>query len=599
MKKFATLFQDLDQTTSTNEKVHIMAKFFRAQDPETCAWSLYFLAGRRPKKLIGAARLRVWAEQETALPPWLVDECYGAVGDTAEMIALMLGSRQSHSSKEERPLDQPEADVSLGDWMTNRLLPLADQDETKQRLKVVGWWNELETSEIFILNKFLTGGLRVGVSETLVYRALSEVLELPRTVIASRLLGSWQPTKDFYMTLGRPADDTHLESEEIQALPKPFCLAAPIEGEAADLGSIEEWQFEWKWDGIRCQIVKAGESLEIWSRGEERVTESFPDIATQLRRLPGNWILDGELVAGDWHHPSLFQDLQKRLGRKKPSVNFQSENPVAFLAYDFLQEDSYEWSNQPLKDRRARLEAFLTPYLDTDLGMSALLQVSSWEEAAEFRLKARSMSAEGLMVKNRSAIYETGRKRGVWFKWKIDPLTVDAVLTAAQPGTGRRASLYTDYTFSIWRGEELVPIAKAYSGLTDKEIRELDHWIRQNTLERFGPVRTLTLARVFEIGFEGIAESTRHKSGIAVRFPRILRERIDKKPADADSVETVQALLQALRAHHPAALSSKTSKNSTALVQETKPSRRSSGAAALKKTASQLAFNLTKPGEKE
>jgi DNA ligase-1 len=559
MKAFATLFQDLDQTSSTNEKVHLMAQFFRAQTSETNAWTLYFLAGRKPKKLIGAARLRNWAEQETGAPAWLMDECYAAVGDTAEMIALILGAHRNQQAAE-----QPSADVSLGDWMSKRLLPLANEDQPEQRRQVVAWWNQLETNEIFIINKFLTGGLRVGVSETLVYRALAEVLELPRTILASRLLGNWTPSAEFYESLAAPAD-SESGAEVPHALPKPFCLAAPIEEEPANLGDIANWQLEWKWDGIRCQIVKLGTGIEIWSRGEERITDTFPDVAIALSRLPGDWILDGELVAGDWRQPGLFQDLQKRLGRKKPSAQFQKDHPVSYLAYDLLQENAKSWSDEPLANRRQRLETMLSPFLERGLGISPVLTAQTWEEAATLRAGSRARAAEGLMVKSKAAVYETGRKRGIWFKWKIDPLTVDAVLTAAQPGTGRRASLYTDYTFSIWREDELVPIAKAYSGLTDQEIRELDHWIRQNTTARFGPVRALKAERVFEIGFEGIAESTRHKSGIAVRFPRILRERTDKKPADADRVETVRALLDSLKLHHNQPLrSSSTKTESTA-----------------------------------
>ena len=545
MKSFAALFRDLDQTSSTNEKVHLMGEFFRAQDDATNAWALYMLAGRRPKKLISSAKLRVWAQGELAYPGWLIDECYGAVGDTAELVALLLGNRSTTAAP----------DVPLDVWMTNRLLPLAEVDDAERRTRVRAWWRELGPTEIFILNKFLTGGLRVGVSETLVYRALEAVYGLPRQVIASRLLGSWTPSAEFFRSATRAAEGEAM-SPGAQALPNPFCLAAPLATsgvEAAEaLGDVADWLLEWKWDGIRCQMVKAEGSFEVWSRGEERVTDSFPELARQARRLPGSWILDGELVAGDWHRPDLFQSLQTRLNRKKPTLAFQGEHPVAFVAYDLLSENGEDWSVRPLTERRARLVELVSPFAARDLGVSPEIRCASWAEAAALRLESRARGAEGLMVKKRSSLYETGRKRGVWFKWKIDPLAIDAVLTAAQPGTGRRASLYTDYTFSVWKEKALVPFAKAYSGLTDQEINEADRWVRRNTLERFGPVRMLKQERVFEIGFEGIAESSRHKSGYAVRFPRILRERLDKKPADANSVGDLALLLQSMRPSHAA-----------------------------------------------
>ncbi|MGC3974812.1 MAG: ATP-dependent DNA ligase [Nitrospira sp.] len=541
MQAFAALFEQLDQTTATNEKVRIMTEFFRWQDPDTSAWVLFFLSGQRPKQIVGSTKLRRWAQEKVGYPDWLMEESYAAVGDTAELIALVLAAGEGAVKH------APFSRLSLGEWMVQRILPLAGMDDPARRSNILEWWEELDTGETFILNKLLTGSLRVGVSETLVYRAVAAVCSLSPAVIASRLVGSWQPSAEFFLRLGAPAEETqdgHRSDETL--LPLPFCLAAPMEGDPEDLGDISFWQCEWKWDGIRCQVVKSGSRMEIWSRGEERITGSFPDLSRLLSPVSGDWVIDGEIVAGDWHRPGSFQALQRRLNRKKPSLALIASSPVSFLAYDLLKADGRSWRHHPLSERRAMLEVKLNPYLGERLGISPLLVLSSWEQARLLRETSRSEGAEGLMLKSKDSEYVTGRKRGVWFKWKIDPLAIDAVLTAAQPGTGRRASLYTDYTFSIWEGDSLITVAKAYSGLTDEEIRELDGWIRKHTRERFGPVRTVEARRVFEIGFEGISRSERHKSGFALRFPRILRERTDKRVEDADHVATLETLLASL-----------------------------------------------------
>ena len=544
MKSFAQLFQEIDQTNSTNEKVHLMEKFFEIETAETSAWALYLLMGRRPKKLISSAKLRVWLEEISDIPSWLLEESYSAVGDTAEMVALIMGqtsSRTSHTSNELR--DRP-----LESWMTDLILPLMNADDEIKKKTVIDWWKHLTSVEIFIVNKFLTGALRVGVSEALVYRALAKVLHLPKTAIAARLLGSWEPSGDFFRNLSIEIDPTQATHENREILPKPFCLAASLEGDPKDLGNLNDWTIEWKWDGIRCQAVKFGEHLEFWSRGEERITESFPDLAENLRAIPGDWIMDGELVAGSWEKPSLFQELQKRLNRKKPNLAFQKENPVSFIAYDLLVDENKDLTSLPLINRLSQLkQKFESLAVSASFGISPKIQAGSWAELDQLQKLSRSKSAEGLMLKKNDSIYQGGRKRGIWYKWKIEPLTLDAVLTSAQPGTGKRASLYTDYTFSIWKGDQLVPIAKAYSGLTDAEIRDLDQWIRKNTLERFGPVRSLKTEKVFELGFEGLSRSTRHKSGFAVRFPRILRERSDKKPDSANHVEDMDQMLTHLQ----------------------------------------------------
>jgi DNA ligase-1 len=546
MRAFAKLISQIEQTNSTNEKVDLMAQFFKSRettDPEAAAWALYFLSGQRPKKFIGSKTLRAWAEELAGIPAWLSEECYSAVGDTAEMIALVLAPCRKKNL-------EPLPELSLAAWMNDRLEPLKRADENVQKSTIQGWWTELSVRETYILNKLMTGALRIGVSETLVYRALSQAFEVPRTTIASRLLGKWFPSAELFRAVTRAPEQGEngqaVDEAAQEALPIPFCLAASLEGTVQDLGPPQDWQVEWKWDGIRAQVVKVGAQVEIWSRGEERITEAFPDLTGFFSTLSGNFTLDGEILAGKADLPTSFNDLQKRLNRKQPSASMLRENPVAFLAYDLLREGERNLTAEPLSERRSLLERWVEKRAGPMLGVSPVLPLAKWQDAAAAHAKAREHLAEGLMIKRKDAPYATGRKRGIWFKWKVQPLTLDAVLTAAQPGTGRRASLYTDYTFGIWKDEKLVPIAKAYSGLTDEEIRELDGWIRKHTVERHGPVRVLKPERVFEIGFEGIAESSRHKSGFAVRFPRILRERTDKPASEADRVESVQSLFSSL-----------------------------------------------------
>ncbi len=543
MKRFSKLFDDIDQTNSTNEKSHLLAHYFRTAPPRDAIWGLYLFLGRRPKNLIGSRKLRKWFSEKIDFPEWLVDECYSAVGDTAEMISLLSAAGLT---KTETPQTKKLEEASLAVWMEELILPLFDMDENEQKERVSSWWMALQQREVFIVNKFLTGALRAGVSEGLVFKALQDVIGLPRSVIAARLIGDWTPSVEFFESL-KKVDLSGNTPQELEALPKAFCLAAPLSGDVSDLGPVEDWYAEWKWDGIRVQAVKFQGRIELWSRGEERVTESFPDLVERLQAIGGDWILDGELVAGAWNTPELFQELQKRLNRKKPAKKLMAENPVGFVAYDLLSMDGADLTQHPLSERRRQLEQLLKPYSALNMGVSKILSATSWDQLRELQKTARAEMAEGLMLKKKDAPYVSGRKRGIWFKWKVDPLTLDVVLTAAQPGSGKRASIYSDYTFSIWSEDQLVPIAKAYSGLTDEELRSVDSWIRKNTTDRFGPVRALKPEKVFEIAFEGVAESSRHKSGFAVRFPRILRERPDKPVREANSVGDVAVLLDRIR----------------------------------------------------
>ena len=379
--------------------------------------------------------------------------------------------------------------------------------------------------------------MRVGVSQTLVVRALAQAANLPAPSIAARLMGEWTPAADWYTALL-----SHERTDDDASKPYPFFLASPLEDPVETLGAIGDWLIEWKWDGIRAQLVRRGGAVHLWSRGEELITHRFPEIAAAATHLPDGSVLDGEVLAFRDDRPLPFSALQQRIGRQKQVAQLVRAVPVVFMIYDVLEDGGVDVRERPLEERRARL----VERLAADSGVlraSPAVPAESWEVLAAMRAESRARGVEGFMIKRRSSAYGVGRRRGDWWKWKIDPYTIDAVLIYAQPGSGRRASLLTDYTFGVWDRGELVPIAKAYSGLSNEEIAEMDRWIRRHTRERYGPVRHVEPVHVFELGFEAIAASSRHRSGIAVRFPRMLRWRKDKKAEEADTLDAVRALL--------------------------------------------------------
>ena len=527
MRRLADLYDALDSTTSTNAKVDALVAYFHETPAEDAAWGLFFLTGRRLKRLVPPKALRDWVRELTGTPEWLFDEAYAQVGDLAEMIALLLDQAETPPQPEELPLSR---------WLEERLLPLAGLSTAEQRERVTGWWHVLPRRELFLFNKMLTGELRVGVSDTLVVRALAQRAGLPPAAVSHRLMGTWAPSRAFFEQLLAPD-----VSDGDRSRPYPFYLASPLEQPVEQLGERGDWLVEWKWDGIRGQLIRRQGGVYLWSRGEELITERFPEIAEAAASLPDGTVLDGEVLAYADAQPLPFSLLQRRIGRQKLTAKVLAEAPAAFMVYDLLEQDGQDVRSVPLRERRARLEALLR---DRPLfPVSPSVDASSWEGLAQVRHESRARNVEGFMIKRLESTYQHGRKRGDWWKWKIDPITVDAILLYAHPGHGRRASLYTDYTFAVWNGEELLPIAKAYSGLTDEEIGRLDRWIRAHTREKFGPVRSVEPLQVFELHFEGIAASPRHKSGIALRFPRIARWRVDKAPQDADSLDRLKELL--------------------------------------------------------
>ncbi|RYJ61698.1 ATP-dependent DNA ligase [Pseudomonas songnenensis] len=567
MKAFATLYSRLDATTSSNAKLAAMRDYFREADPADAAWAVYFLAGGRPRQLVPTRVLRETAMQAAGLPEWLFEESYQAVGDMAETISLLMPEAE-HSSED-----------GLAVWMQDRLLPLRGlpPEELAERLPAL--WAQLDRLSLMVCIKLITGAFRVGVSKLLVTRALASLADLDPKRVAQRLVGytdlSHRPSAEGYRAL--IAEESEHEHAQRGGQPYPFFLAhslqAPVEEFDTLLGAPDNWFIEWKWDGIRAQLVKRDGQIWVWSRGEELVSERFPELCELARCLPDGTVIDGEILV--WKHapetpagelfdisgtgePSAgafgvqpFALLQQRIGRKNLTAKVLQDAPVAVLAYDLLEWQGDDWRQREHRERRVQLQAVVEHCPNPRLMLSPLVTGDDWADLARQREASRALGVEGMMIKARAAQYGVGRTKdvGVWWKWKIDPFSVDAVLIYAQRGHGRRASLYTDYTFAVWDGEpgdperKLVPFAKAYSGLTDEEMRKVDAIVRKTTVEKFGPVRSVTPTLVFELGFEGIAASSRHKSGIAVRFPRMLRWRLDKPVEEADTLETLKELL--------------------------------------------------------
>ncbi len=549
MKAFAELYARLDGTTSSNAKLHALQEYFASADPADAAWAVYFLSGGKPRQVVPTRLLRELASRLAGLSEWLFEESYQAVGDLAETISLLL-PEAAHSTER-----------GLAWWLEEQLLPLRGlpPEELSERLPPL--WAQLDRQSLMVSLKLLTGSFRVGVSKLLVTRALAGLAGIDAKRVAQRLVGytdlSHRPSAQRYLALiAAESDDEHAQRG---GQPYPFFLAHPLQQDSeqfdAVLGPVQDWLVEWKWDGIRAQLVKRDGRLWIWSRGEELVTERFPELHELGEALPDGSVLDGELVV--WKHDSdkafgiqPFALLQQRIGRKTLSAKLLAEVPVVLLAYDLLEWRGEDWRSQSQNERRSRLELLVAEMADERLRLSPEVTGNDWADLARQRQASRELGVEGMMLKRRDSLYGVGRTKdmGLWWKWKVDPFSIDAVLIYAQRGHGRRASLYSDYTFAVWDdaapGERvLVPFAKAYSGLTDEEMRKVDAIIRKTTVEKFGPVRSVTPSLVFELGFEGIALSKRHKSGIAVRFPRMLRWRTDKTVDDADTLATLQGLL--------------------------------------------------------
>lgn len=528
MKTFAKLVSALGTTGSTNDKIDALHQYFRVANDRDKVWVIALFSGRRPKRTVTTTLLKTWCMEITALPPWLFEECYQTVGDLAETIALLLPL--SDNSTASQPLH----------WYLEQLIMLEKATEEVKKAFITDCWEQLDKESVFVFNKLITGGFRIGVSQQTMVNALARYIQMPVSVLAHSISGQWDPAQTSFHDLFSEEKRTADHSK-----PYPFYLSHALDTPPDALGLPEEWQAEWKWDGIRGQIIQRNDQLFIWSRGEELLTEKFPELQALKCLLPNGTVLDGELLTVKDRQPLPFSALQTRIGRKQVSKKQLQEAPVTFYAYDLLEWAGQDIRQYPMVQRRALLEQLCEQIGDHPaLSISPLIPFAHWEELISIREGSRNKGAEGLMLKRTSSIYQAGRKRGDWWKWKIDPMTIDAVMIYAQKGHGKRSNLYSDYTFAVRDGDRLVSFTKAYSGLTDEELQKVDAFVKKNGLEKFGPVRTVPAQLVFEIAFEGIAASKRHKSGIALRFPRISRWRRDKGPDEINTLEDLKKMLE-------------------------------------------------------
>jgi DNA ligase 1 len=544
VKAFTQLYRRLDATTRTSEKLGALRDYFREAPPEDAAWALALFTGRRPKRAVSHTELRETAAAEAGLPLWMVDACYDAVGDLSETVSLLAPEREDEDEEE-----------GLAQVIEGRIVPMRhmSSDERTEALKQA--WARHRGLERFVFHKLISGSFRVGVQRKLVVRALAEIAGEEPAELDRRISTDWSPTPTAYQAI---MTGEGLDTGPVSAY--PFFLASQLEKPADTLGPPDEWRAEWKWDGIRAQLIARAHGPALWSRGDELIGGSFPELQQIGALLPTDTVMDGEVLAWDAGAPMPFQELQKRLNRKRRQVMLFDDVPVIFMAYDILEHAGEDVRERPTDERRHLLESLLNDVelahgTQTHLRLSPLVAFDSWDNLATTRERSRDLAVEGLMLKRRDAPYRAGRVRGDWWKWKIDPLTIDAVLVAAQRGSGRRASLFTDYTFAVWSADpaddgdaELVTFAKAYSGLTDEEIDAVDAIIRSTTTMRRGPVLLVRPTQVFELAFEGLQRSDRHKAGIALRFPRMNRWRRDKKVEEADTLASLESLLDAQRA---------------------------------------------------
>ncbi len=543
MKDFALLIKTLDSTNKTTLKVAALATYFKKVNDKDKVWTIAILSHRRPPRPVNTTLLREWASELANIPLWLFEESYHIVGDLAETIALIVPPTRSTTEK------------SLTTFLVE-MIALKKKSEEDKKTYLQNNWKVLDYYERFVFTKLITGGFRIGVSQKLMTRALSQATEIDEDILAYKLMGNWDPNTITFQELILEENESDYLSK-----PYPFYLAYAVEGNVEDLGDIESWSAEHKWDGIRSQVILRNNEIFVWSRGEELVTDKYPEFQSFVGTIPNGTVLDGEILPLPNGEIGTFNDLQTRIGRKTVSKALLTKVPVILKAYDILEWDGEDIRALPFIERRQLLEKLhvricqsehsrrpIKDHVPLPFHLSETMHFDSWSDVTKEREKSRQMKSEGLMLKKKNSPYLVGRKKGDWWKWKVDPLTIDAVLTYAMRGHGRRSNLFTDYTFALWNenetGEkELVTFAKAYSGLTDVELKKVDAWIKKNTLERFGPVRSVTPHHVFEIAFEGIAFSKRHKSGIATRFPRILRWRKDKTIHEANSLEELKALI--------------------------------------------------------
>jgi DNA ligase-1 len=528
LELFARLISELNSSTKTNDKLQSLVDYFAIAPDHDKVWVIAIFSGRRPRRVVSSSLLREWCTEITYYPAWLLEECYHTVGDLAETLALLLPETKL-----------PENFNQHLSYYLEKFITIEKQDESVRKKFIFDSWQQMNRDERFVFNKLITGSFRIGVSQKMIVNALAKITDLSASVIAHRISGNWDPvTTSINELLSESASLSDFSK------PYPFYLAYALEDDPDTLGDEKDWQAEWKWDGIRGQIVKRNNEIFVWSRGEELMTDKFPEYFILKDLLPDGVVIDGEIIPAIEGKPLPFSVLQTRIGRKNIGKKQLQDAPICFFAYDLLEYGGVDFREKPLYERRNKLAEIVDPIKNNAIKISEIIPFSSWNELKELRKNSREMNSEGIMLKRKDSDYKVGRKRGSWWKWKIDPFTIDCVMVYAQKGSGRRSNLYTDYTFAVKDGDNLVTFTKAYSGLTDKEFAQVDNFVKRNSIEKFGPVRTVKPELVFEIAFEGIAASNRHKSGVALRFPRISRWRKDKSVDEINTIDDLKAMLK-------------------------------------------------------
>jgi DNA ligase-1 len=541
MNDFAELLDRLAYEPSRNNKLRLIADYLRTTpDPER-GYALAALTGALSFQHAKAGMIRALIAERT--DPVLFELSYDYVGDLSETVALMWPAD---------PAQKPNAVPALSEVIET----LATLGKTQLPKQLARWLDGLDENGRWALLKLVTGALRIGVSARLAKTAAASLGDKEPNEIEILWPGLAPPYTELFAWLEGRAERP--ETRDIAPF-RPAMLAHAIEETDFSALGPKDFIAEWKWDGIRVQAAAAGSGEDkvtrLYSRTGEDISRSFPDL-TEALRLPGS--LDGELLIVRDGRVQSFNVLQQRLNRKAVTPKMLAEFPAHLRAYDLLVDGEEDLRDKPFAERRERLKAFVAKLDDPRIDLSPTIPFDTWEALTAARADPADAGAgrdaeavEGVMLKRRDSIYVPGRPKGLWWKWKRDPFTVDAVLMYAQRGHGRRSSYYSDYTFGVWKGgesgDELVPVGKAYFGFTDDELKQIDRFVRNNTIERFGPVREVTheaeKGLVFEVAFEGLQRSTRHKSGVAMRFPRIGRIRWDKPPREADRIDTLEAML--------------------------------------------------------
>ncbi|MBT5377938.1 MAG: ATP-dependent DNA ligase [Opitutae bacterium] len=529
MNHFTQLFQSVDSVSGTNQRIRYLREYFEESKPEDSIWACWFLDGNRVKNLIRLKDLKILVADVCSLPLWLVEDSHEVVGDLAETLSLLLKS----FAKGKEP-------IPLSTVVEKFILPLSSMNVEEKCRTIKDAWARLRPEDLLPYHKLMMGAFRMGISNGNLCRALGDINNVPPAIIAQRMMGKWQPGDRTLQNIIVSAT-----TEEDLNAPVPFCLASPLMAKVNTLGDNAEWQIEWKWDGIRAQLIKSHSGTLIWSRGGESVGGAFPEILEAAKLLPKGVCLDGEILAWNQNGLMPFHDLQRRLGRKSPGVQIQRTVPTRFIAYDIIRFAGEDLRNKVLVKRRHLLEQLVTSLPSQyPIGISRPVEAGNWEEYQILRDESREKGVEGFMLKHIESRYNPGRKKGGWYKWKIAPLEADMVLVGAQMGHGRRANIFSDYSLAVWHKDELVVVAKAYSGLTDNEILKVDKQIRKTIIGKFGPVRSVKPMIVFQVAFEGVQRSRRRKTGVGLRFPRIQRWRQDKLPEEAGHLDEIMALGQ-------------------------------------------------------